>query len=391
MSAHPETVDRARAERGLRWANKARGERLERGVQDAAAVARQAFSWWTRELATLLPARVRERLAASDRRLIVLVEAGDALLVLENGTHEPLGRVALDRNDPSATLRALARRHGLAPALDDGGLAISLRLPAEKALRTTIALPLAAETNLDEVLSYELDRHTPFSAEQAYLSARVVRRDVAAQRLQAELTVVPRPVVDEALGIAQRLALQIDRVDVSGGPNGGPVSGNVLPRARAVAGRRKANRTTYALVVAAAVLAAVAIYLPLARLQHEAAVTEQKFAAIRSAAALQRQVEQALKQRLFIVDRKRATVPVSTLLLELTRLLPDDTSLTTLQVQAGEVQLGGTARSAAALIGLLEQSHKFSSTTFRTPVTQDPVTSRETFYIVTRIVTEQTP
>lgn len=340
----------------------------------------------------MLPARLRERLAASNRRLVVLLGQSRAVLVVETGdAQEPLGNVDLDPGaDPSAALHDILGRHDLATALDQGALAVGLRLPAEKALRTALALPLAAESNLHEVISYELDRHTPFTAEQVYLSARITGRDTAAHRLDAELTVVPRPIVDNAIANAARLGLEIDRVDVAG-PGDEPASGNVLPIARLTAGRRKASRVTTALAMAAALLAAVAIYIPLARMQREAAAMEQDFAGIRAAMSLQRQVADLRKQRLFIVDRKSATVPVSTLLLKLTQILPDDTSLTELQIQGDEVQIGGTARSAAALIGLLEQSHEFSGTTFRTPVTQDPVTGRESFYIVSRIATERTP
>jgi general secretion pathway protein L len=341
----------------------------------------------------MLPARLRERWSAGDRRLIVLLEATRAALVIEGGDARQrlgldLGYVTLNPGaDPAAALHDILRRHDLATALDQGALAVGLRLPAERALRTAIALPLAAESNLREVISYQLDRHTPFTAEQVYLSARITGRDAPAHRLDAELTVVPRPIVDSAITDAERLGLAIDRVDVAGAGDE-PASGNMLPPARLAAGRRKASRVTTGLAIAAALLAAVAIYIPLARMQRQAAAMEQDFAAIRAAVSLQRQVAETRKQRFFIVDRKRATVPVSTLLLKLTQILPDDTSLTELQIQGDEVQIGGTARSAAALIGLLEQSHEFTGTTFRTPVTQDPVTARESFYIVTRIVPE---
>lgn len=345
----------------------------------------------------MLPARLRERFAAGDRRVVILLEDGRASLALATGDARQrlgpldLGHVDLDPGaDPPAALRTILRRHDLATALDHGALATGLRLPAGKALRTAIALPLAAESNLHEVISYELDRHTPFTAEQVYLSARVTRRDVAARRLEAELTVVPRPIVDDAVAYAERLGLAIDRVDIAG-TEGEPASDNVLPYARIAAGRRKVSRATIALAVAAALFAAIAIYIPLARMQREAAVMEQDFAAIRATVSLQRQVEDLRKQHLFIVDRKRAVVPASTLLLKLTQILPDDTTLTTLQVRADEVQIGGTARSAAALIGLLEQSHEFTGTTFRTPVTQDPVTGRESFYIVTKVTAERAP
>ncbi len=339
----------------------------------------------------MLPVRLRERLAASDRRLIVVLEDGRALFMLEAGeAGQRLGAVDFGSGaDRAAALHDILRRHDLAKALDQGSLAAGVRLSADKALRTAITLPLAAEGNLYEVISYELDRHTPFTAEQVYVSARIASRDTAARCIEAELTVVPRAVVERAISDAEGLGLTVDRVDVAG-VRTQPTSGNVLPATRLTASRRKASRVNTALAIAAILLAAVAIYVPLARMQREAAALEQHFAAVRAAVSLQRQVADVRRQRLFIVDLKRAAAPVSIVLLELTRILPDDTSLTELQIHGDEVQIGGTARSAAALIGLLEQSHEFTGTTFRTPVTQDPVSGRESFYIVARIATERT-
>lgn len=388
-----ETVDRTSSGTAWRLTGSARTQRLRRGIDDGLALLQRAFGWWVGELAAMLPARVRERLTSPASRIVVVLDGQRAALLLDNaGDVQRIGGVALEgSSDPAAALRTVLQRHGLGAAAAGRTATVGLRLPVDKALRTIISLPLAAEGNLAEVISFELDRHTPFKSEQVYYSARVVRRDQAARRLEAELTVVPRPVADEALRTAERLGLQVDRIDAATGLDNALASGNLLPHTHAAAHRRAAGRLTYALAAAASVLALIAIYIPFARLQREAEATAQQFAAIRTAASMQRQVQQLRSEQRFIIDRKRAMVPVSTLLLELTRLLPDDTSLTTVQVTGDHIQLGGTSRSAAALIGLLEQSHKFKDTAFRTPVTQDAVTGRETFYITTQIVADVPP
>ncbi|MBV8534569.1 MAG: hypothetical protein JO128_03190, partial [Alphaproteobacteria bacterium] len=94
----------------------------------------------------MLPARLRERLAASERRLVVRLEAGRALLGLESHDLERgLGGIDVDPGaEPSGALHDILRRHDLAAALDQGTLAGVLRLPPDQALRTTIALPAAA-------------------------------------------------------------------------------------------------------------------------------------------------------------------------------------------------------------------------------------------------------
>ena len=54
-------------------------------------------------------------------------------------------------------------------------------LPPSQVLRKTLVLPAAVEENLRQALAYDLDRHTPFQAEELYFDAVVVGRDAAEQ------------------------------------------------------------------------------------------------------------------------------------------------------------------------------------------------------------------
>ncbi len=320
-----------------------------------AALLQRLFGWWIGELAALVPERLRRRLATATDTLVVLLGDGEATLRLETRQEvKTLGRIDL-RGEGEAHHRvtALLRQHGLARELAGGRAPTCLRLGADRALRTIVDLPLAAEANLEEVVSFELDRHTPFRADQAAFSHRVLERDPAAQRLRVELIVVPRPVIDQAVAIAARLQLDADRVDV--GDAGGNLagSGNLLPSRSPVARQRGHERTlVYALGAAAAALGLMAIYL---------------------------------------VDRKRDRPTVSKLLLEATRILPDDTWLSEWQLAGTEMQLTGYAGSASALVNLLEQSKIFRNTTFQSPVVQDSKSGRERFHVATQVAGEDTP
>jgi general secretion pathway protein L len=349
------------------------------------------FRWWIGELAALVPARLRERLAATGNTLVVFLGADDAKLCLQTRQEtKVLGRIDLraDR-EPQQALTAILRRHGLARDVAAGRASACLRLPADRALRTAIELPLAADGNLDEVVSFELDRHTPFRSERAAFSYRILERDVAGQRLRLALTVVPRPVIDEALGLAARLRLEVDRIDVADG-SGAAGSGNLLRSRTPISGTRSYDRTLVRVLSATAlVLALIALYLPVYKEQRTAAALEQKFEAVKKsaamAAALQKEIDALRKDDLFLVDRKRNRPTVSNLLAETTRILPDNAWLSEWQLASGEMQITGYAGSASSLIELLEKSRTFHNTTFQSPVVQDSRTGRERFHISTQV------
>lgn len=363
-----------------------------------AALLQRLFRWWIGELGAFVPDRLRRRLATVTDTLVVLLGEGEATLCLETRQEvRILGRIDL-RGDGDAHHRvtALLRQHGLARELAGGRAPVCLRLNGERALRTVVDLPLAAEVNLDEVVSFELDRHTPFRADQAAFSQRVLERDPAAQRLRVELIVVPRPVIDQALAIGARLQLDADRIDVGDAGGNLAASGNLLPSRSPVTRQRGHERTlVYALAAAAAALALVAIYLPLHTMQRTADSLQEQFEAAKksaiAAAALQKEIDALRKDELFLVDRKHDRPTVSKLLLEATRILPDDTWLSEWQLAGSEMQLTGYAGSASALIGLLEQSKIFHNTTFQSPVVQDSKSGRERFHVSTQIASEDTP
>lgn len=353
------------------------------------------FAWWLGELAALVPERLRRRLAPAIDMLVLLLGDGEAVLRREaGGAAQLLGRVDMrTAADPQHRLAAILRERGLARAFARGDIGVCLRLPADRAVRSTLELPLAAEENLDEVIAFELDRHTPFNARQACFAYRLLERDTAAQRLRLDLTVLPRATVDAALALAGRFRLAPDRLDIADA-GGAAASGNLLPAGVPLSPQR-VDLVTYGLAALVAVLAIVAVWLPLHAERRAAARLEQEFAAAtdaaKTAAKLRGEIDDIRKDARFLIDRKEQTPSISKLLLESTRLLPDDTWISEWQLSGSEIQLTGFTRSASALVELLEQSRVFRGTTFRSPVMPDAKTGRERFSLAAQIVGKEKP
>ncbi|MCH7635096.1 MAG: carboxy terminal-processing peptidase [Proteobacteria bacterium] len=153
------------------------------------------FAWWFKELAGLVPARLRGALEGSAQAALLDLSGPEIVLSRLSGrSWRELGRVDPQGLNEPAQARAFARLIKKAK-LDQ--LDVVLRLPASTALRKTLSLPLAAEENLRQVLTFEMDRHTPFSADEVYFDYRVRMRDAETGRMEVELVTVPRKVMDE--------------------------------------------------------------------------------------------------------------------------------------------------------------------------------------------------
>lgn len=359
----------------------------------ALAFVRRFLHWWGSELLGLLPAAF-SRLYTKTDRVVLQLEDGAATLVLEASRGSiPLGTIALhDVTGSKQEVQNLLQRRGLTNRLARDGMALRLRLPSQSALRTTIELPAAAASNLREVVSFELDRHTPFHASQASVGCRLIGLDRSAGTLTVAITVVPRHIVENAIKLAAGLVLRPDEVDVAapeanGEPSPELVFDEVLPRPAS-----RGNKLAWGLATLSLLLAAVAVSIPILAARREAADLTAKFAVVKerttARALAQRNLDALHAEQTFLIARKREMPTVSQILLDTTHILPDDTFLTEFHVTGAEVQMTGLASSASSLIDLLERSKVFRDTAFRSPVTQDTRSGRERFLIATRVIPE---
>ena len=72
-------------------------------------------------------------------------------------------------------------------------------MPPRDVLRKTLVLPAAVEANLRQALAYDLDRHTPFKADELYFDAVVTGRNPAKKEIRVDLVACRKAVVDAAL------------------------------------------------------------------------------------------------------------------------------------------------------------------------------------------------
>ena len=189
----------------------------------AIGFARVFLRWWMGELAACVPPRIKQRLAHKPQTIVL-----------------PYGS---ELSDLEPALRRKAAR---------GKIGVTVRLPVHAALTTQISLPSAAAANLAEVVRFELDRRTPFAADDVRFTHRIVGRNQ--ENIEVALTVAHKGVVDEAVAKAAELGVRVHAVDVEGAP------GNLLPLAEPP--RHRGRMVARAACLAVLALGAAALYRP---------------------------------------------------------------------------------------------------------------------------------
>src|SRR4051812_43531384 len=201
--------------------------------------------WWGGELATLVPLRWRQAFAGGERWYVI--ERGTTAWQLRR-SGETLAMVEADDVDTTEH-RAASLNRALSES-DPADRRIALVLPQAQVLRRRLVLPVAARDNLRQVVGYDLDRQTPFRADDIHYGVRELDEGGPEGRFVAELAATPRAFLDPLLDELATLGVAPDRVDV---PLGHALAGvNLLPPVRAprrVDRRRRLNLTLLALIV----------------------------------------------------------------------------------------------------------------------------------------------
>jgi len=332
---------------------------------------------WQSALLECFPVTARKLFIKEQARMVLELSGDGAAARLEKGDEiRPIEAPVRNRPDE---LKALPNQ------ADRVEVALTLLVPRADVLLKKVYLPAQVKDNLPRVLSYEIDRLTPFQAEDIYFDFRLLPSRVEAQLL-VELACLKR----------ERVAAWLQGLDAAGrSPTsmqwpGAWAGANLLPAAV-----RRPNRggrvLSWVLWILVLTLTAAALVTPL--LQKREVVTElgEQVAAARSeanqVAELRRQLEQAAEAANFLGQKKREALRESVLLSKLSELIPDHTWVNQLNLSgANKVDIRGESEHATELIEILSRDPSFRKITFKSPVVGIRNTDRERFHIEFRFV-----
>ena len=343
------------------------------------------FRWWITELGQAMPASWQQKLQHALRR-VVLKPSADSLTIAvdENRVIKPLQTLSpgQDMALQKQQVNDLLARNDLLEAPN------FLLLDLDAVLHRELKLPLAAESNLKQVLQFEMDRQTPFKASDVYYDWKILGRDGDSGQLRLTLYVAPRPEVDEAVKSARARGLALTGVDIVDDKSA--LGLNLLPfeqRARSV---NRKSRLNYFLAASAVILLALVMTQSLYLRSHQVSELEAAIANVRGEARSVTDIKQQIvdvSEAAGFLALRRAESPLSVEVLnDITRILPDDTYLDRLVINKDSVQMQGKSQNAQRLIELANESALFDDAAFRGSTRLDARSGLEIFEVNAQIV-----
>ena len=342
------------------------------------------WRWWSGELGAVF----REQLPAlrGGAGVPVLAFEGDEIVLVQPAPSSGERRIdlrALDEARSRAAFRALLEAAG-----ETRGR-VRLRLHRGESLSRRVTMPAATEENLRQVLSFEMDRLTPFPADEVYFDYRVASRDAAAGKLAVHLVIARRDLVNSRVERLRALGGNVQGVMAEDAPAGSEAL-DLLPSEqrgeRETARERLVQRS---LAGACVLLLALALLIPIWRKRETVIAVQPLLVQAREQAEVAGRLSTSLEREVndynFLLARKYSSYPVLAFVEELTRLLPDNTWLQQMTVNTSgrgrEIQITGETSSSSKLIEILEQSKLLRNATPRGTVTRGSTPNSERFMI----------
>jgi general secretion pathway protein L len=362
------------------------------------------WRWWNAELAPLIPAASRGAMRRRLTRPVVEFGDGEAIFWRPQVVDGELrlievARVALSGEAAEVAAAGRAAINAVATATAGETAAapkVVIALPPRQVMRKTLVLPAAVEENLVQALSYDLDRHTPFRPEQLYFDAAVIDRNPAAKTIGVDWVAALKTAVDSARRQVEDWGGVVVAV-VPGPAATRPTRLNLVPHEARLQSGLWRRWQLWAPVALVAVGAMAVLLVPLLQKREYAIALNKQMESAREQAEVADGLRALLERQQgdynYVLAKKYAYPGAVQIIDDITRLLPDDTWVTQLEMRSAvrgkdttrELTLRGESANAGALISTLEESKLVDQAALQSPTTKLQPGPGEVFVLGARL------
>ena len=219
----------------------------------------QFSHWWLDGILKIVPQAMKDNLFLTPDRLIISVENDLIKMSLLSG----------DTNNVIDTKRItitdeLEKDEGIKwiASFKDKTIEAVLAVPENELLKKTISLPAASEPELHAVLGFEMDKQTPFTAEQVFYDHQVVRRDKENDLITVNLYVIPKRSLEKVIEKINAISIHPNLVLIRSNDEFQP-DVNLLPDEFKTKTKKGMDSKNLALMLATVLLCLIALYGPL--------------------------------------------------------------------------------------------------------------------------------
>jgi|SRR5690554_409126 len=344
---------------------------------------RAFVQWWTAELQQLLPEQHRQKLFPKTRT--VFINQGDQDTPQLWRYHE--GEFNLLADDPQLQSKEWWHRLSHFIAASEVDVSTTYLLANKYAIVRNVTLPSAAMSDVDSVLTYELDKYVPFQPDEVVFAWRLGPVDEGSEKVLILLTVIKKEILDNILEAVNSKGVMLSSVDINMGSDEAPkpLGVNLLPASL----RKKKDWSKWKLYgglsLAVLLLLSLVMYNSLENKRAKISVLNDQVELLRKDARRAKMLENQLNESIAAANflgHLKQQIPSRVLILgELTEKIPTDSYLSRIKIDNARIELSGLSENANALVPILNESTTWHEPKIVGNVIPEPRSGKERFTI----------
>lgn len=261
-----------------------------------------------------------------------------------------------------------------------GTTEIIFQAPESYGLCKRMTLPLAAKADLRAILFNQIDRITPFTADQIYFDYRIIDDGSSSDHIEFDFFIIPKIKLKSEIEQITDHGISIDRIILENTDH----EMNFLPLREDNKASENNNTSIFKFWLMLAIFLGV-LLVPTGYYEYQInglqkSIDETALKA-RGAIEVNALFESHKSDMIYIVEKKQNSPLIITIINEISELLDDDTWLDQLVIKGDSIQLYGYSASATKTLEKLDQSFLFKNAKFMAAVVQNNIHNAERFQI----------
>ena len=322
-------------------------------------------------------------------RKTVILEIGKAAFKIVTENNQSLLQIGEDLSTKHIDqIKAVLDKESAAT----GNLTLRVNLDNSRVLAKIVTLPASTEENLHEVIKYEMDRYTPFSANDVYFDYRIEDRLAEKDLIKVLLLVVRKEILKPIESMVEDGVIALERINIINLSNANH-SINDVKLLRTLSSANHHQSTVKWLLVAAVGLIMLTAntpliinYLHINKLSQELEKLESTVSEVKQ---LQSEYQKMQEQVGYLVAIKEKNPSIIGVLNLLTEVTPDHTFVQRLSIEDGLLSLQGLSASASEFIPIIDKTGQFEDIRFSAPVTLSATDNLENYSITARLISHK--
>lgn len=345
--------------------------------------------WWGHELSTVMGRFSKTRIGHETERgrsaLLFDLSEGDVSILKQDGdNYQSLGGFNVADHD--------VKIFADVEAITTDDMQVVIRLPKKYCLCKRLTLPKVDKADIRAVLENQIDRLTPYKAEQVYFDYRIIDNKITQGARQIDLYILPRNKCAALIDILKKQNISVDSLLYEDDTGSGLEINFLSPLDYRSQNKEPKSNVARKVGLLAALMIAVYI-LPLGYYYFQKEILTDKIAGIASKAKVSAKVknnyEKLKREAQFLVNKKKEKPLTLQLINEVSRVLQDDTWLDQLTLKSDRLQIFGYSSSASKVLNDLEKSNLFKDAHFMAAVVYQKKFKAERFHIAVTLDPDQ--